>query len=52
MPHQHDHIVFFMAIHLDEQLQIEEGNANLVYYYDSVLIILSAGCDKCTVDRP
>jgi hypothetical protein len=41
-----------MVIHLDEQLPITEGDANLEYYYDSVSIILSAGYDKCTVDCP
>jgi hypothetical protein len=52
MPCQRDHIVSSMVIHLDEQLPIEESNANLDYYYDSVSIILSAGNDKCAVDRP
>jgi hypothetical protein len=52
MPHQRDHIVSSMVIHLDEQLPIKEGDADLEYYYDSVSIILSAGYDECAVDRP
>jgi hypothetical protein len=52
MPCQRDHIVSSMAIHLDEQLPIEEGNADLKYYYDSVSIILSARYDECAVDHP
>jgi hypothetical protein len=45
MPHQHAHIVSSMVIYLDEQLPIEEGNADLKYDYDSVSIILSAEND-------
>jgi hypothetical protein len=52
MPCQRDHIVLSMVIHLDEQLPIKEGNANLEYFYDSVSIVLSAGYDECAIDCP
>jgi hypothetical protein len=45
MPHQRDHMVSSMVIHSDEQLPIEDGNADLEYDYDSVSIILSAEYD-------
>jgi hypothetical protein len=52
MTHQRDHIVSSIVIHLDEQLPIKKGNADLENYYDSESIILSAGYVECAADRP
>jgi hypothetical protein len=48
--HWHSYIVSFMEVSAAAQLPIDEGSANHKYYYDIVVIILSAESDEDAID--